>query len=86
MGTVILRWDFSVSISSESSINKRLISYSYVAMHSMIETTSFPDGHMHEQTANGYIESHRGKPSPSKSDIATALVGMLIPLLTQVGH
>lgn len=56
----------------------------YVAMHSMTEMTS---GTHDEPMANGYATNHvREKPSLTKADIATACVGMLIPLITQVGH
>ncbi|ORY15186.1 Zinc/iron permease [Clohesyomyces aquaticus] len=56
----------------------------YVAMHSMTEMTS---GTHDEPMANGYATNHvREKPSLTNSDIATACVGMLIPLITQVGH
>jgi zinc transporter 9 len=54
----------------------------YVAMHAMTEATSSHDDPM----ANGYIESYRSRNTLSKSDIATAMAGMLIPLVTQVGH
>ncbi|KAF2477404.1 Zinc/iron permease [Lindgomyces ingoldianus] len=59
----------------------------YVAMHSMTEMTS-PSLSHDDPTANGYItSSSRGEKSAlSKSDIATATVGMLVPLVTQVGH
>lgn len=56
----------------------------YVAMHAMTETTS---NHGHDELhVNGYIDSHSHKTTLSKSDIATVMVGMLVPLLTQVGH
>ncbi|KAF2730670.1 Zinc/iron permease [Polyplosphaeria fusca] len=55
----------------------------YVAMHSMTEATS---SHSHdESTTNGYID-HKSSPSLSKSDIAIVMIGMLVPLVTQVGH
>lgn len=53
-------------------------------MHAMTETTS---NHGHDELhVNGYIDSHSHKTTLSKSDIATVMVGMLVPLLTQVGH
>ncbi|PSN74628.1 Zinc/iron permease [Corynespora cassiicola Philippines] len=58
----------------------------YVAMHSMTEATS--GSHAHEDpTANGYIESQNlHKSALTKSDIAIVMFGMLLPLVTQVGH
>ncbi|TVY68764.1 Zinc transporter ZIP9 [Lachnellula suecica] len=58
----------------------------YVAMHAMQEDAS----HTHE--ANGYAEgsgssgSQRNKPKPQMRDTFAAVGGMLIPLLTQIGH
>lgn len=57
----------------------------YVAMHSMTEATSGSYAH-DEPTANGYAESQRSKHGLAKSDIAIVLAGMLLPLITQVGH
>ncbi|KAF2715101.1 Zinc/iron permease [Pleomassaria siparia CBS 279.74] len=55
----------------------------YVAMHSMIEATS--GSHARDDlTANGYAE--RDKRGLSRSDIAIVMTGMLLPLITQVGH
>jgi zinc transporter 9 len=51
-------------------------------MHAMTEATSAHD----EPTANGYIDNYNSRTSLSKSDIATTMVGMLVPLITQVGH
>jgi zinc transporter 9 len=52
-------------------------------MHSLAEATTQHD----EPAMNGYMDAHsRGSSSLSKSEIATCMVGMLIPLLTQVGH
>ncbi|KAF2875062.1 ZIP zinc transporter-domain-containing protein [Massariosphaeria phaeospora] len=56
----------------------------YVAMHSMNEATS--SSHREDPTANGYIESQRGSEGLTKADIAIVMVGMLLPLVTQVGH
>ena len=61
----------------------------YVAMHSMTETTSPSDNHSHDSGPNGYADPVYGKAeskTPSKGDIAVAVVGMLLPLLTQAGH
>lgn len=61
----------------------------YVAMHSMTSTND-PSSHSHDDPgANGYVDQSYGKPeksTPTKADIATAVVGMLLPLVTQVGH
>jgi len=54
-------------------------------MHSMTEATSGSYAH-DEPTANGYAESQRSKHGLAKSDIAIVLAGMLLPLVTQVGH
>lgn len=54
----------------------------YVAMHSMTEATSGHD----ETPVNGYIDQGSGKNSLERSDIAIVLSGLLLPLLTQVGH
>jgi zinc transporter 9 len=51
-------------------------------MHAMTEATSAHE----EPTQNGYIEAPSASTSLSKSDIAITMVGMLVPLLTQVGH
>lgn len=53
----------------------------YVAMHSLAEATSQSD----ESYINGYMDPHHGS-SLSKVEIATCMLGMLIPLVTQVGH
>lgn len=52
-------------------------------MHSMTEATNSHE----EPVINGYIDHHSAQSSGlSKSDIAIVLSGMLVPLLTQVGH
>lgn len=51
-------------------------------MHAMTEATSQRD----DPVVNGYMDVHQHGGALSKSDIATTMVGMLIPLLTQVGH
>ncbi|KAF2107199.1 ZIP zinc transporter-domain-containing protein [Lophiotrema nucula] len=56
----------------------------YVAMHSMNEATSAPHS-IEEPHANGYTD-YKINAGLSKSDISIFLVGMLLPLLTQVGH
>lgn len=57
----------------------------YVAMHAMTEATSSGHGH-DEPMANGYVDSYSSYNTLSKGDITTVLFGMLIPLVTQVGH
>lgn len=53
-------------------------------MHSMAEATST---HVQEDpTANGYMDAYPGQDGLSKSDIAIVMVGMLLPLITQIGH
>ncbi|CAG8958008.1 hypothetical protein HYFRA_00000351 [Hymenoscyphus fraxineus] len=58
----------------------------YVAMHAMQEDS----GHEHQHsTSNGYSDggsSQRNKPKPQMRDTFAAVGGMLIPLLTQIGH
>jgi hypothetical protein len=56
----------------------------YVAMHAMQEDSS----HDHS-TSNGYAEgssSQRKQSRPQMRDTLAAVGGMLIPLLTQIGH
>lgn len=56
----------------------------YVAMHAMQEDS--PD-HSHS-SSNGYAEvnSQRKQQKPQMRDTLAAVGGMLIPLLTQLGH
>ncbi|KAF1962034.1 Zinc/iron permease [Byssothecium circinans] len=54
----------------------------YVAMHSMTEATSGHD----DTPVNGYIDHGSNKNGLARGDIAIVLVGLLLPLLTQVGH
>lgn len=51
-------------------------------MHSMSEATSGHD----EPVINGYIDAPLGKSHLSKADIAIVMLGMLLPLVTQIGH
>lgn len=53
-------------------------------MHSMAEATS-SRGH-EDPTANGYMDAYPGRSGLSKTDIGTVMVGMLLPLVTQIGH
>ncbi|KAK1919190.1 hypothetical protein P3342_008914 [Pyrenophora teres f. teres] len=57
----------------------------YVAMHSMSEATS--SQHANEDpTANGYMDAYPGGNTLSKGDIGIVMLGMLLPLVTQIGH
>jgi zinc transporter 9 len=56
----------------------------YVAMHAMQEDS----GHDHS-TSNGYLDggaSQRNKSKPQMKDTFWAVLGMLVPLVTQVFH
>ncbi|KAI9852989.1 MAG: hypothetical protein M1838_002768 [Thelocarpon superellum] len=58
----------------------------YVAMHTMQEEN--PSGH--HEPSNGYADgggaSGARREAPTMRDTAAAVVGMLLPLLTQIGH
>lgn len=56
----------------------------YVAMHAMQEDSS---EHIHSPS-NGYVDvnSQRKQQKPQMRDTLAAVGGMLIPLLTQLGH
>ncbi|KAF1937033.1 ZIP metal ion transporter-like protein [Clathrospora elynae] len=56
----------------------------YVAMHSMTEATSSLA--YEDPTANGYMDAYPGRNGLSKSEIGFVMLGMLLPLVTQVGH
>jgi zinc transporter 9 len=60
-------------------------------MHSMTDSAATPThSHDFDTVSNGYTDSYsRGSASkgqPSASEVATAVAGMLIPLVTQIGH
>jgi len=58
----------------------------YVAMHAMQEDSHHEHSH---SSSNGYAESsssQRNKQKPQMRDTLAAVGGMLIPLLTQIGH
>ncbi|CZR69771.1 related to ATX2-Putative Golgi transporter involved in homeostasis of manganese ions [Phialocephala subalpina] len=58
----------------------------YVAMHAMQEDSNHEHSH---QSSNGYVDGgspQRTKPKPQMRDTLAAVGGMLIPLLTQIGH
>ena len=82
MGIVVFRRDFPVSILMHIAIS-HTNETRYVAMHSMTEATNSHE----EPVINGYIDHHSAPQNGlSKSDIAIVLTGMVLPLLTQVGH
>lgn len=54
----------------------------YVAMHSMTEATNPQE----EPIIHGYMDAPPGKPNMSKTDILIVVFGMLLPLVTQIGH
>ncbi|KAF9691480.1 hypothetical protein EKO04_010481 [Ascochyta lentis] len=54
----------------------------YVAMHSMIEATNPQE----EPVIHGYLDAPLGKTTMSKTDILIVVFGMLLPLVTQIGH
>ena len=54
----------------------------YVAMQSMTEATNPQE----EPVINGYLDAPLGKTTMSKTDILIVIFGMLLPLVTQIGH
>jgi zinc transporter 9 len=54
----------------------------YVAMHSMAEATNPQE----EPVIHGYLDAPLGKTTMSKIDILIVISGMLLPLITQIGH
>ncbi|PBP17204.1 ZIP metal ion transporter-like protein [Diplocarpon rosae] len=59
----------------------------YVAMHAMQEDAPL-DSSPHAHFTNGYADAsmQRKQPKPQMRDTLAAVGGMLIPLLTQIGH
>lgn len=51
-------------------------------MHSMTEATNPQE----EPVINGYLDAPLGKQDMSKTDIIIVIFGMLLPLVTQIGH
>ena len=73
-------------VSSNASGSRPLLTiFRYVAMHAMQE-----DSGRDHSNSNGYAESgggsQRRQQKPQMRDTLAAVGGMLIPLLTQVGH
>lgn len=66
------------------------LSYSYVAMHTMNEEGN--SSIQEEAQINGYLEAgsarqtRRGKESKDPKLVMCAVGGMLLPLITQIGH
>jgi solute carrier family 39 (zinc transporter), member 9 len=62
---------------------------SYVAFHSMQESHS---SHDHDSSANGYVNPYAlqqgssGQPKVTSGEAAVVVLGMLLPLVTQIGH
>jgi zinc transporter 9 len=54
-------------------------------MHSMADATAAQHGH-EDPTANGYMEAYSSSNRMSKTDISIVMLGMLLPLITQIGH
>jgi hypothetical protein len=83
MGFAVFRWNILVSIVPWLCTLQVADQARYVAMHSMTEATNSHE----EPVINGYISHHTPQTNGlSRSDIAIVLSGMLVPLLTQVGH
>jgi hypothetical protein len=82
---VIFRGDFPVGHTLPRILNVIILTVPrYVAMHAMQEEAP------HEHSAsNGYVESpiaQRKQAKPRMRDTFAAVGGMLIPILTQIGH
>jgi hypothetical protein len=81
---IILSGDFPVIFPLLTS-DCLLTTLSYVAMHAMQEDA----GHHDHSGSNGYTEGagvQKKPPRPQVRDTIAAVGGMLIPLLTQIGH
>lgn len=81
----VFRWNIFVGLSSSCGGWDLANDGRYVAMHAMQE-----DSHEHSHnSSNGYTDggsAPRTKPKPQMKDTLAAVGGMLIPLLTQIGH
>ena len=64
----------------------------YVAMHTMNEEDGPASSMLEEGQSNGYLEAgsgrqpRKGKDSKSPRLVLAAVGGMLLPLITQIGH
>jgi zinc transporter 9 len=84
--TVIFCWNVLVSSLLYLKYRRDTYRCRYVAMHAMQEDSNSEHSH---SSSNGYIDgtsSQRNKPKPQMRDTLAAVGGMLIPLLTQIGH
>jgi hypothetical protein len=83
MGALFLWWHISVSPLLRLIVIQALTDFTrYVAMHSMTEATNPQE----EPVINGYLDAPLGKQTMSKTDILIVIFGMLLPLVTQIGH
>jgi len=82
LGAMFLRRYILVSIKSVFFVVASTDLDRYVAMHSMTEATNPQD----EPVVNGYLDAPFGKTTMSKTDIVLVVFGMLLPLVTQIGH
>ncbi len=83
---VIFSWNILVSFLLHLKCRRDTDRRRYVAMHAMQEDSNSEHSH---SSSNGYIDgssSQRNKPKPQMRDTLAAVGGMLIPLLTQIGH
>ena len=51
-------------------------------MHSMAEATNPQE----EPVIHGYLDAPLGKATMSKTEVLIVIFGMLLPLVTQIGH
>lgn len=60
--------------------------YRYVAIHTMQENST--EGSRRDSNSNGSLEGREAAQHPKKSmrDLVASVVGMLIPLVLQIGH
>lgn len=72
----------SCKFTQPNTVSVQTDTHRYVAMHSMIEATNPQE----EPVINGYLDGPLGKQGMSKIDIVIVVFGMLLPLVTQIGH
>ena len=83
MGAVFLWRHILVSLSPSPTLQPTLTDLTrYVAMNSMTEATNPQE----EPVIHGYLDAPLGKQTMSKTDILIVIFGMLLPLVTQIGH
>lgn len=89
--TAVLRRNIFVSfvVNDSKSGRSRLMMGRYVAMHAMQEDSG-AHSHEHSSGMNGYSDGNsahqRKSKGPQMRDTIATVVGMLIPLLAQMGH